>query len=119
MDSPEYDFTIKAVNIRERVVSLSDSDVIEGYRKEIVGFHKQMYDFHDSRDPMEIMCKLSAISARVSWLRTSIIDKPSPLCNRLRIDHIDPCLAEVDRQFKIWSRISTLTRDEYDMSRGQ
>lgn len=96
-----------------------EQTTLDKYRKEILDYHKQIFDFNNNGDFIDILTKLSSFSARASWIRHLIIKSMLPEYKRFRIDELDPFFIEVDRQFKIWSRISAITKDEYDMSRGQ
>lgn len=96
-----------------------EEKTLDKYRKEILQYHKEIYDFCSIDDTREILMKLAAYSARASWIRNLIIRSLIPEYKRFRIDELDPLLVEIDRQFKIWSRISSITMDEYNMSRGQ
>lgn len=97
-----------------------NDEIFLNYRQEIIDYHKEMYDFHKNEDDVStILVKISAMSARVSWIRAIIIKSTIPYYNRLRIDHIDPCLTAIDMQFKIWSRYDSVRKNEYDISKGQ
>lgn len=101
---------------------MSSQDIeatLQEYRDELLGYHKMMYKFQQIADPREILLVLSGYSARASWIRFTIIKSPHQKVIRFRIDELDPFLVEIDRQFKIWSRISAIVKDEYDMSKGQ
>lgn len=95
------------------------TDSLNEWRPEILGYIKEIYEFHDLDDPLEILRKLSAFSARATWIRNLVIRSKHPDYNRFRIDELDPFLVEIDRQFKIWSRYSAVVKDEWDMSKGQ
>jgi len=90
------------------------------FRKEILDYHKEMYNFSSSEeDVADIMVKISAMSARVSWIRNLIVRSKLQYYQRFRIDEVDPFLSAVKDQFAIWSRYETVRRNEYDISRGQ
>lgn len=91
---------------------------IQKYRKELISFLKDCYDFQNRDDIGEILKDLSAFSARASLIRSLIIRSNHPKFNRFRIDELDPFLVEVDRQFKIWSRVSSVEQFEWDKIKG-
>lgn len=91
---------------------------IEGYRQEIIGYLKEVYDFHQSEDVQEVMKTISAYRARASLIREGVVQATHPKFNRFRIDELDPFLSEMKEQFAIWSRISAVRKDEWDMTRG-
>ncbi|RTK94017.1 hypothetical protein EKI60_04655 [Candidatus Saccharibacteria bacterium] len=87
---------------------------IEQYRSEIIGYLKECYGFHECDDIKEILRTISAYRARASILRQGIIKSPNPKFNRFRLDSLDPFLAEMTEQFKIWSRISSVEQFEWE-----
>lgn len=91
---------------------------IEKYRAELVGYLREVYDFHQSDDTIEILSTISAYRARAALIREGVVQSSHPKFNRFRIDELDPFINELKEQFAIWSRISTIRRDEWDMTRG-
>lgn len=69
--------------------------------------------------PDEVFLKLSAISARLAELRGRCWDFDSRRTNALRSRRIDPLIEEVDRQFKIHSRVQATRQFEADLMKGQ
>jgi hypothetical protein len=100
---------------------LTSEEKLEELRQELVEYLKECYDFTNGDeiiDSIEIMKHLSGMSARASWVRNSIIRSKLPSYTRFRIDELDPFLDEVERQFKIWSRIVSTEQFEWDKSKG-
>lgn|SRR5690606_18245864 len=93
-------------------------EAVEKWTVELVGYLKAMRGFEKSRDTYEILCSLSAMSARASYFRNRSFQANHPKLNRLRLDVIDPFLEEVERQFKIWSRVQTVNQHEYTLAGG-
>ncbi len=62
---------------------------------------------------------LSAVSARASEIRSRLMAMDSRRSSTMRLRHVDPLLEEVDRQFKIHSRIQSVRQMEFDTSKGQ
>ena len=98
---------------------MSSGENLNDWRPEILGYQKNMYEFHKTKDIKDILEQLSAFSARASWLRGLIIRSPKQEYVRFRIDELDPFIDEVREQFKIWSRYATIVTDEYKISKGQ
>lgn len=80
--------------------------------------------FHDltslnSLPSTECFQLLSGISARAAEIRSRLMSMDSRRSNAMRLRHVDPLLEEVDRQFKIHSRIQSVRQMEFDTSKGQ
>jgi len=100
-------------------MSLEQIDnTLQEYRDELLKYHKEMYDFHKVRVPLEIQAKCSAFHARAAWIRNTIIRSPQQKVIRFRIDELDPFISEVKNQQAIWSRYSAILKDEYEMTKG-
>lgn len=69
-------------------------------------------------DLSEILMRLAAISARASAVRCQVVRTESRRMAAFRVRELDPLIEEVDRQFKIWSRLQAVRSMEWDMSRG-
>lgn len=93
------------------------SEVLREWREELDGYYSVMKGF-DSLNPDQVLRKLAAMSARFSEIRTQIVRRENVELKKFRTTEIDPFLGECDRQFKIWSRLISVSRMEYDMSYG-
>lgn len=96
---------------------MTSDEVFEKLRPELVGYLKEMHKFQDDPDLNGILRKLSGFSARASWMRNIVVRSQINEIVRFRIDEIDPFLSEVDRQFKIYSRILSSNQFELDMTK--
>lgn len=68
----------------------------------------------------EVMLQLSAITARLTEIRTHLYRSDSRRFTALRSREIDPLLVEADRQFRLHSRVQAIRSFEWDVSgRGQ
>lgn len=94
------------------------TEKIDKYRQELISYLKEVYDFHKTDDVQDVMKTISAYRARASLIREGIVQSSNPKFNRFRIDELDPFLSEMKEQFAIWSRISSIRKDEWDMTRG-
>ena len=90
---------------------------LESWRAEILGNLDEMTTF-SSKDTIEILRLLSSYSARASWIRNICVRSGSKIADNFRIKELDPFLGEVDRQFKVWSRIASVMTTEWEISRG-
>lgn len=91
---------------------------IAEWRKEIVEFLTEMAKWStEADDPLYIMKRLSSCTARASWMRNKLIRSGARNAKAFLAGEIDPFIDECDRQFRIWSRVGALMRDEFDMTR--
>ncbi len=91
---------------------------IEKYTNELIGYLKDVYDFHTNEDLVEILRAISAYRARASLIRQGIVKSSNPKFNRFRIDSLDPFLAEMAEQFKIFSRVNSVEELNWQTSKG-
>ena len=96
---------------------MTSEEVFKKLRPELVGYLKEMHTFKDNPDLQEVLRRLSGFSARASWMRNVVVRSPINEIVRFRIDEIDPFLNEVDRQFKIYSRILSSNQFELDLTK--
>ena len=100
--------------------TMPDSKVMQKvaeWRQEIDGYYSIMQNFRGMMLD-EILLDLSSFSARMNAIRTTIVRSESRLMNNFRTKEIDPFIEECDRQFKIYSRVGALQKQEFDMTRG-
>ena len=93
------------------------NEVLEGWRKEILTYLEEMCSFA-SMDTLDILKLLSSYSARASFIRNRVVRSGSKSAETFRLKELDPFLTEVDRQFKVWSRIASIMANEWEISRG-
>lgn len=94
------------------------NEVIPGWREELGGYLEEIFRFSkNDDDPLPIMKRLSAFSARASYMRSISIKSNNREASSFRLEEVDPFLKEVELQFRIWSRVAALVKDEWDMSR--
>jgi len=67
----------------------------------------------------EVFQTLSAVSARASEIRSRLMAMDNRRSTAMRLRHVDPLIEEVDRQFKLHSRIQACRQFEFDASKGQ
>ena len=95
----------------------SEEAVIAAARDILDDYYAEMRTFQE-RNAGDVLVSLAAYSAYASELRTRLVRLPGTRINQFRIKEIDPFLKEVDRQFKIWSRVAAVRQFEWDASRG-
>ncbi len=93
-------------------------DAFDTVQAELDDYYRRLKDLH-AMPSTEVFQTLSAISARASEMRSRLIRLDARRPNALRIKHVDPLLEEVDRQFKLHSRIAAMRQFEFDVSKGQ
>lgn len=101
-----------------QVASTELTQDIEIIRNEIDGYYKEMIGF-PQMEADEIFMRLSAYTARMSFIRSSIMRTDNRLLVGLRTKEIDPFISECDRQFKIWSRVFSVQTTDWNLARGQ
>lgn len=97
---------------------MTGDDPYDRIRLEIDGYYKILRKLVRS-DPSEVFQHLSAISARMSEIRTRLIRVESRKATAIRTKEVDPLLEEVDRQFKFHSRLQATREMEASLTRGQ
>lgn len=98
-------------NTEPLVVKNQNRQSLQSFRKEIDSFYERMKTF-DLMEEYEIFKTLSAMTARVSEMRTQIVRNEDRILGAFRTKEIDPFLDECDRQYKFWSRgLSVKTLD--------
>jgi hypothetical protein len=102
----------------EEKAGMGSGDVIAEWRKEILSYLEEMYGFREENNPIEIMKKLSAFSSRVSYMRNVAIRSSNKQVQSFRLEEIDPFLRETEFQFKVWSRVSSVVAQEWEMAKG-
>ena len=89
---------------------------INDFREELDEFFTEIGRFYQM-DEVSILQRLAAYSARMSYVRSLIMrQREVRELTNFRTRELDPFLEEVDRQFRIWSRIITIKQREYDQA---
>lgn len=91
---------------------------LQDLRDEIASFFEVMRSFPDM-DPIDTMTALSAFTSRASQIRTNLIRAEDKQQQLFRTRELDPFINECDRQFKIWSRLLSARKLEWETSRGE
>jgi hypothetical protein len=97
---------------------LGSQSIIYEWRTEIIGYLEEMYGFREMDQPLEILRKLSAFSARASYMRNITIRSNNKEASAFRLEEVDPFLREAEFQFKVWSRVAAIGTQEWEMSRS-
>lgn len=84
---------------------------------ELDGYYALMREFSGA-DMTEILMGLAAFSARASEIRTVLVREENRRAQSFRTKELDPFLEEVDRQFKVWSRLQAVRDMEFRASGG-
>lgn len=100
------------------VMNRATSNELKALQSEFDSYYQEMLTFMEM-EPDEIFMKLSAYSARASFVRSQVMRSQSRTLTAFRTGEIDPFLSECDRQFKIWSRVFAVTSLDWNLARGQ
>ena len=93
--------------------------VIADWHKELLGFLREMSEFNKLRDPVEILIKLSGYSVRARYMSSvAAASGDNREIREFRFEEIIPFLQEAEFQRQVWSRVGTLIKDEWEMSKG-
>lgn len=95
----------------------NDRSVIEQLQDELSEYYQRIKAF-GSMDVGEILRSLAAMSGRASEVRCALMRGESRRGQGFRTRELDPFIEELDRQFKIWSRLHSVLQQEWDMSKG-
>lgn len=91
-------------------------DVIKEWREELSGFLKEMFQFSDIEDPLYNLKRLSTMGARARYFQTVSSRSGNRTMKNFHYDEVVPFLEEVDFQYRTWSRIGSLAKDEWEMT---
>lgn len=90
---------------------------VEAVRIEVDGYMVHLKRL-SSLLPEEVFTILSGISARVVELRIQCWRSESRRLSGLRVHELDPIIEEIDRQFRVHSRIQAVRDFELNMTRA-
>lgn len=99
------------------LMSNSGSADLDALRQEFRGYLLDMMEF-PNMDLEEVYMRLSAFTARASYIRAQIISTSSKIWNAFRTGELDPFISECDRQFKVWSRVQSVNQMDFNATRG-
>lgn len=100
--------------MEQKLLTLDD---IATWRKQLQGYWEEMETFRDAQDIEGVLRKLSAWSSWSGRIHSMIVRSSNKQVTDFRTKEIDHFHDEVDRQFKIWSRIATVSQAEWEMAR--
>lgn len=87
---------------------------LEAWRNELDEFYDVMNAFANNEET--IFHDLSAMSSRASQIRSLVVRQENKALQVFRTQEIDPFLRECDRQFKLWSRVLTVSQHEWEIT---
>jgi hypothetical protein len=91
---------------------------VDSWRAELDEGYTTMRKF-GSMDITDVLLCLSAFSARAAEMRAQCNRVENRKAAAFRTREVDPFLEEVDRQFRIHSRLQAVRQMEWDAMRGQ
>lgn len=97
----------------------SSEEVVKAWREELLGYLREMFEFSQSDDSnIFILKKLSAFSARATYMNNLIGSSKNRQLTEFKFDEIIPFLKENEFQFKVWSRVASVNASEWEMTKG-
>lgn len=90
---------------------------INEIQDELDDYFREMKEFSGA-EPDQVFLKLAAWSARASEIRSALVRQENRRAQAFRTREIDPFLDELDRQFRIHSRVVTIRQQDWEMTRG-
>lgn len=91
---------------------------IDTWRSEIRRYHKEMEELvGPGADPQTVLRTISVWLSRTGFIRFNLKQSGSKSAEIFRVNTVDPFRADADQQFKIWSRISSIMKEEWEISR--
>lgn len=117
---PEFDLeSARPRRAPEPVLAVvADGGWLDQLRAEFDGYYARLKTF-SSLEPDEVMAEVSAVAARLTEVRATLLRDRGQRANRLRLDEVDPLLEQLDFQFKVHSRIQATREMDFRMSGGQ
>lgn len=94
------------------------SSWVDSWRAELDEGYTTMRKF-GSMDITDVLLTLSAFSARAAEMRAQCNRVENRKAAAFRSREVDPFLEEVDRQFRIHSRLQSVRQMEWDAMKGQ
>lgn len=86
--------------------------------EELFNYLEEIKEFN-SIDPAEVMQKISSFTARLSELKVRALLDGNHSANRLLTKQITPILEELERQFRVHSRLQAIRQHDWDAAKGQ
>jgi hypothetical protein len=84
-------------------------------RKEINGYFDEVSKFNTNSDIKDILKKISAYSARASYMAYQASRSHNPEVVQFKENELDKFLKEVEFQFRVWSRFEAVVSREWEM----
>lgn len=92
--------------------------LVDNWRHELDAYYGVMREFAQM-DVTDVLMALSSFSARAAEMRSYLVRRDDRRANALRTKEIDPFLEEVERQFRIHSRLQAVRELEARLVGGQ
>jgi|JI9StandDraft_1071089.scaffolds.fasta_scaffold01623_18 hypothetical protein len=99
-------------------MAMTLQEQIRAWREELLGNLAEMGQFRENGDPRDILPILSGFSARARFMSSKLAPYQSRDSRDFRFEEVHPFIAECEFQRQTWSRIGTLIKDDWDMSKG-
>lgn len=93
------------------------SDLLVAATRELSEYHAANQKF-SGMDPDEVLVMISAITARLTYLRSCLSDTGSQRARKILSSNLDPLMSNLDLQFRIASRRLTARQFDFEVTRG-
>lgn len=88
------------------------ADIILGWQQELDEYFTEMKELH-GYEPDQVFMRLAGWSARASEIRSQLVRAEGRRAQAFRTREIEPFLDEIDRQFRLHSRVQSVR--EWDL----
>lgn len=94
-----------------------EGDLLASTLKELREYH-QMNQAFSSMEPDDVLVQISAITARLTYLRACLMDSGGQRAAKIRTSNLDPLMMNLELQFRIASRRLTSHQFDFEVTRG-
>lgn len=93
------------------------ADLLVAAMRELAEYHAANQKF-SRMDPDEVLAMISAITARLTYLRSCLADTGNQRARKILSSNLDPLMTNLDLQFRIASRRLTSRQFDFEVTRG-
>lgn len=92
-------------------------NIVDDLRIELDAYYSEIHKF-ENYDLVTIFQRLAAISGRASEMRSVLTRNESRRGASFRTKEVEPFIDELDRQYRLWSRVQSVRDFEFKLSGG-
>lgn len=94
-----------------------EGDLLASVLKELQDYHRMNQAF-SGMEPDDVLVQISAITARLTYLRACLLDSGGQRAAKIKTSNLDPLMMNLELQFRIASRRLTSHQFDYEVTRG-